>query len=39
MSKGEVEREADTESEADSRLRAVSTEPDAGLELDRKSVV
>ena len=27
------EREGDTESEAGSRLRAVSTEPDAGLEL------
>ena len=26
-------REGDTESEAGSRLRAVSTEPDAGLEL------
>ena len=26
-------READTEFEAGSRLRAVSTEPDAGLEL------
>ena len=26
------EREGDTESEAGSRLRAVSTEPDAGLE-------
>ena len=31
------EREGDTESEAGSRLPAVSTEPDAGLELtDRK---
>ena len=29
----EREREGDTESEAGSRLRAVSTEPDAGLEL------
>ena len=28
-----TEREADTESKAGSRLRAVSTEPDAGLEL------
>ena len=28
-----LEREGDTESEAGSRLRAVSTEPDAGLEL------
>ena len=32
MSKGEAKREGDTESEADSRLRAVSTEPDVGLE-------
>ena len=29
---GGAEREGDTESEAGSRLRAVSTEPDAGLE-------
>ena len=29
---GEAEREGDTESEAGSRLRAVSTEPDVGLE-------
>ena len=28
-----VEREGDTESETGSRLRAVSTEPDAGLKL------
>ena len=28
---GGAEREGDTESEAGSRLRAVSTEPDAGL--------
>ena len=28
-----AEREGDTESEAGSRLQAVSTEPDAGLEL------
>ena len=28
---GEEQREGDTESEAGSRLRAVSTEPDAGL--------
>ena len=33
MNGGEAEREGDTESEAGSRLRAVSTEPDAGLEL------
>ena len=34
MNGGKVrEREGDTESEAGSRLGAVSTEPDAGLEL------
>ena len=33
MSRGGAEREGDTESEAGSRLGAVSTEPDAGLEL------
>ena len=32
MSRGGAEREEDTESEAGSRLRADSTEPDAGLE-------
>ena len=32
MSVGGADREGDTESEAGSRLRAVSTEPDAGLE-------
>ena len=32
MSPGGVEREGDTESEAGFRLRAVSTEPDVGLE-------
>ena len=31
-SRGGAEREGDTESEAGSRLRAVSTEPDVGLE-------
>ena len=30
---GEGQREGDTESEAGSRLRAVSTEPNAGLKL------
>ena len=30
---GGAVREGDTESEAGSRLRAISTEPDAGLEL------
>ena len=33
MSRGGAEREGDTESEAGSRLQAVSTEPDLGLEL------
>ena len=33
MSRGGAEREEDTESKAGSRYRAVSTEPDAGLEL------
>ena len=32
-SRGQAEREGDTESEAGSRLGAISTEPDAGLEL------
>ena len=32
MSRGGADREGDTESEAGSRLRAVSTEPDMGLE-------
>ena len=33
------EREGDTESEAGSRLRAVSTEPDAGLEPTNREIV
>ena len=33
MSRGGAEKEGDTESEAGSRLRAVSTELDVGLEL------
>ena len=33
LSGGGTEREGDTESEAGSRLRAVSAEPDAGLKL------
>ena len=33
MSGGGAEREGDTESETGSRLRAISPEPDAGLEL------
>ena len=35
----EGQREGDTESEAGSRLRAVSTEPDAGLELMDREIV
>ena len=34
-----AEREGDTESEAGSRLRAVSTEPDAGLELTNGEIM
>ena len=34
-----AEREEDTESEAGSRLRAVSVEPDAGLELTNLDIV
>ena len=33
------ERGRDTESEAGSRLRAVSTEPDAGLELTKREIM
>ena len=33
MSRGGAEREGDTESEAGSRLQAVSTEPNGGLGL------
>ena len=33
MSGGGSEREGDTESEVGSRLQAISTEPDTGLEL------
>ena len=39
MSRGGAERGGDTESEAGSRLRAVSTEPDAGLELTDRQIV
>ena len=38
MSRGGAEREGDTESEAGSRLRAVSTEPDAGLEPTNREI-
>ena len=33
------EREGDVESEAGSRLRAVGTEPDAGLELTNRDIM
>ena len=38
MNGGGAEREGDTESEAGSRLRADSTEPDAGLELTNPEI-
>ena len=39
MSGEGAEREGDTESEAGSRLRAVSTEPDMGLELTDREIM
>ena len=39
MNGGGPEREGDRESEAGSRLRAVSTEPDAGLELTDREIM
>ena len=39
MSGGGAEREGDTESETGSRLWAVSTEPDTGLELTDREIV
>ena len=39
MNGGEAEREGDTESEAGSRIRAVSTEPEAGLELTNSEIM
>ena len=36
---GGAERKGDTESEAGSRLRAISPEPDAGLELRDREIV
>ena len=36
---GEGQREGDTESETGSRLWAVSTEPDAGLELTDREIM
>ena len=39
MNGGGAEREGDTESEIGSRLRAVSTEPDAGLKLADRDIM
>ena len=39
MNRGGAEREGDTESEAGSRLRAISPEPDAELELTDREIV
>ena len=39
MNGGGAEREGDTESETGSRLRAISPEPDAGLELPGREIV
>ena len=39
MSGGGAEREGDTESQAGSRLRAVSPEPDSGLELKNHEIM
>ena len=39
MSGGGAEREGDTESEAGSRLSAVSTEPDVGLKLTNYEIM
>ena len=39
VSREGAEREGDTESEAGSRLRAVSTEPDAGLEPTNREIL
>ena len=39
MSGRRAEKEGDTESEAGSRPQAVSTEPDAGLELRNREIM
>ena len=39
MNRGGAEREGDTESETGSRLWAVNTEPDAGLELTDREIM
>ena len=38
MSRGGAERQGDTESKAGPRLRAISTEPNAGLELTNRDI-
>ena len=39
MNGGGSEKEGDTESETGSRLRAIGTEPDAGLELMDREIM
>ena len=39
VSRGGAERQGDTDSEVGSRLWAVSTEPDAGLELTNREIM
>ena len=39
MNRGGAEREGDTESEAGFRFQAVSTKPDAGLELTDREIM
>ena len=39
MRGGGAEREGDTDSETGSRLRAVSAEPDSGLDLESRETV
>ena len=39
MSRGVLAREGDTDSEAGSRVQAVSTEPDMGLELTNYEIM
>ena len=39
MSRGGANRKGDTESEAGSRLGAVSTEPDVGLGLTKREIM
>ena len=39
MSRGGAEKEGDTESKVGSRLQAVSTEPDVGLELTSREIM